>query len=408
MKRKIISLTLIFSILAALLFIAPERTSFADEAEARAVTVDYIDYDLLNMRIHKNGNSVVSYAINAKSGWKEVEARTLDAGDGDTYYLFDISAIPSSAATTLYFKGDKNTTILTVKLPKQNTSLKVKYDKAANEFTFSGADEATTFMWRKQTDYNWQTVYLPNAQDLGEEGVSSYESFRKKIESFMVKGAKIRIRTAQTNPASNNGNDPGQRPSKEVVVAIPKRTNAPTVKLNVKKMTLNTKTTMEYYDGTAWVDCEKNMSLADIAPQVFYKEDGSMKSATIKFRVAATDKKPCSKTFVLNLPAQGKGPTVGSSGNVKISTSDGKLILEFADASKESPIEYCLVKDGADIDKAEKVSWKTVKAAKTIKLSDRQASKGAKIYFRFAGINANANKGIEYKLPSAATAYTVN
>ncbi|MBP5159532.1 MAG: hypothetical protein ILP10_04470, partial [Lachnospiraceae bacterium] len=268
-------------------------------------------------------------------------------------------------------------------------------------------DDATTFMWRKATDYNWQTVYLPNAQDLGEEGVSSYENFRKKIESFMVKGIKIRIRTAQTSPSQNNGNDPGQRPSKEVIVAIPKRTNAPTIKLNVKKLTLNTKTTMEYYDGSAWVDCEKNMDLADIAPQVFYKEDGSQTSATVKFRVAATDKKPCSKTFVLKIPAQGKGPTVGASGSVKISKQDSKLLLDFADASKENPIEYCVIKDGTAIDKATKVSWKTVKAVKTIKISDRQAPSGAKIYFRFAGVNANANKDIEYKLPSAATEYTV-
>lgn len=413
MKKRIALIISALLLAAAFAVVAPK--TYAKAAGETAVSISYIDYESLNMRVHKNGNKIVYYSTDAKKTWQELEGKTVNAGAADEYLLTDISWISSTAETTVYFKGDVKDTNVSVKFPKQNAALKIKYDKANVDFTFSNCDDAVTFLWRKNTDFNWREVCLPDADQSKADGVVlfTYASFKTEVEKLLVKGAKICIRTAQTDPSKNTGSDPGERPSKEVMVAVAKRANAPAMKLNIVKLTVNTKETIEYYDEARaeWVSCTKNMTLEELTDKVFYsgaQGAAAPQAVSLKFRTAATGSKPYSKTFVLALPAQTAPPTVGdSTKNVTIYEKDEKTVLKFNDASKTKVYEYCIIKDGGDLEDQTKVSWKTVKNNKEIKLSQRTAPEGASLYIRYKGSNANKAKGLGYVLPSDTADYTV-
>ena len=51
--------------------------------------------------------------------------------------------------------------------------------------------------------------------------------------------------------------------------------------------------------------------------------------------------------------------------------------------------------------------WKTIKAAKTVSLTKKSAD-GATIYVRYKGTLETVKKGIEFRLPSAYSSFTVN
>ena len=369
----------------------------ADES-ARAVSVGDIDYDKLTVKVFKNGNSIVYFSSDSRKTWMEVEG---DSGTDQesAYIVMDISWVNSKTDTTVYFKGDKEATALEVTFPKMNSAFKVKFDKAAIDFEFEGYEDATTFIWRKESDYNWQTVPFDKEN-------AAYKAFLSEINALRFKGAKIIFRCDQV--IGTGAENVGQRMSKEVKISIPKMANAPSVKVNVKKMILNTKTTMEYFDAekNTWVACEKNMKVSDIAAKAMYSGGSEGQDVVLKIRTAASEKKAYSKTLTLTIPAQGFAPSFGDTADVKYSYDNGKLFLTFTKASAQAPIDYCVVKEGADFDPST-AKWKTVKANKQVKLAEKSVPDGSKIYIRYTGVAANANKNIELKLPSYYAEYTV-
>lgn len=380
------------SVLALLLFltamvVAPSAKVSA-ETSATEITIGTIDYDDLTMIIYTNNNSVVFISTDKKN-WVEVEGeKVLD----NTAYQMDISWVSSSSDKTLYFKGDVDTTVIPVTLPESDKTIKVTFNKADSDFTFTNCDTAEEFEWRKATDYHWYKVPMDSESD-------EYKEFMDMVDSMLVKGAKIKIRIPQT-PGEDVVNT-GERPSKEVSVTLTKRANAPSVTVNASKLTLNTTTKMEYYDEAAdvWIDCEKSMSVEDIAPTTLFKNGA--KTVTLQIRTAATAQKANSKTAYITINGQDNAPTIsGTSSDVSYYYENNKLCLVFNKASKSNVYSYCIVKpDGDDFDVA-KASWKQVKDTKVKKLSQFTAPEGSIIYVRKQGTNQNLNKGINLVLSS--------
>ncbi len=355
-------------------------------ASAGRVTVKGIDYETLEMNIYKNGNGIVYSSLDQKT-WNEVEGIVGDKGTDKEHITVDISWASPSANVSMYLKGDVDQTITKIVFPKQLTSFKAVFDKVNGDFTFTGYESQTYFFYRKTTDYNWKKVYF---NDLA--------AFNKDVASLRFKGAKLVFKLGQTAGASATDEDPGERPSKEISVTIPKLASAPVVKINILKLTTNTKDTMEWTDdlnGT-WKSCTKNMNVEDFAPAALGK--GS-KPVTVYFRTAATEKRPCSQIGVLNVPAQGAAPVQNT--DFSYAYEDKKLALTFSAADSTNQYEYCIIKKEDSIDKAK---WKTVKTSKTIRITAKACS-GATFYVRYKGVNENVNKKIELKLPSAYTSF---
>lgn len=369
-------------------------------ASASPVAITAIDYDKLTMTICKNGNGIVFYSTDQRSTWKEVEGIVSTKG-GQNYIEMDISWVSATSDVQIYFKGNIDSTAISVTLPKANASFKVKYDKVNVDFTFVGNDGCPSFMWRKTTDYNWVTVPF----DITSQG---YKDFIRTVDDLRFKGTKIIIRTGQV--AGTSADNPGERPSKDVTVVIAKMAAAPNLKVNVKKMNVNTKTNMEYYDEAEgkWIGCQKNMMVEQIAPDAMY--DMGAENVAIRVRVAATDKKPHSQTALLSITGQPGAPSVvGSAADVTYEfTSDGKFLVHFPKVTKAAPIDYCIVKDDAEF-VFEKAKWKTVKVnTKVIKLTEKSAPSGTTLYFRFTGTAANPTKKIELKLASDYVDFSID
>lgn len=361
---------------------------------AEAVTIGKIDYDQLTLEIYSNGNAVVYYSLD-KSTWIEVDAAYNSNGRS---YRMDISWLSNTKDQTLYFKGNMVQTIRSITLPAYNSKFKAKYEKTDGYFIFDNLDDADSFQWRKATDYYWTTVKL-------DESSSSYKEFMQTINSFLTKGAKLYFRTPQR--LGSGSGDEGVRPSKEVLVTIPARTSAPTIRVNSSKLTLNTTSSMEYYDQktSTWKECSSSMKLEDIAPAALYK-NGS-RSVELMLRKASTASNPHSKTAYLTIPGQPKAPSIGdSSDDVVYYYRNFKLILQFITTSKENPYQYTIVKPGKTLD-VSKASWKTVTSKKIITVSKSSAPEGSIVYVRKKGTDENLSKNIKLELASDVNSFKV-
>ncbi|MCR5830117.1 MAG: hypothetical protein K6F93_07230 [Lachnospiraceae bacterium] len=390
---------IIAGLIMAWMLVAAAFTGEARADEAQTVEIGVTDYEALTMEIIRNGNTIIYSSLDNKKTWSEIDGVIV----GDKL-IMDIQFASSASDVNVWLKGDKDSKVIKVVIPKQSSTFKAKYDRGTGTIVMSGYEDRTTFRWHKSTDDNYQTVSFDTNN-------ASYRKFENEIEKLTTKGAKIMIGLPGRNGTGID--DMGVRPVKEVTVTIPKRSSAPNVKINVTKLTLNTRDKMEYQvigSGDDWKTCTKNMSVSDIAPSVLY-ENGS-KTVAIKFRNAATSSRPASLESFVTIKGQNAGPAVGTSGkDVKIEAGTGKLagktIITFNTASKTAPVEYKIVKPNETEVNYTK-GWKAIKqAGKVVKLSERQLPKGSKVLFRFKGINANASKGIEAVIPSAYITYNV-
>ncbi len=376
------------------LFTTKSTIALAQE-EAKAITIEKIDYDVLTMDVYSNGNNIAYYSTDKKT-WYEVEGvKTSD----NKAYIMDISWVSSKSDSTLYFKGDKVTTVVSVTLPKADTSFKVVYDKAEIFFDFQNCEDAVNFQWKKSSDYNWNTVSLETTS-------ASYQKFMNQIEMFLMNGIKIDFRIPQIPGTSDS--EPGERPSKEVTVTLTKRANAPKVVVNSSKLTLNTTDKYEYYNEKEkdWVECDKTMAVEELAPETLYKNGG--KTVTLMFRIAATSNKTYSKTAYVTIPGQTQAPSAGGNKeDVSYYYVNGKLSLQFNNASKSEVFSYAIVKPGDELDIAS-AKFTTVTNTKPRTLSQSTAPQGSIIYVRKQGINENTSKNISLVLSSDVLAIKVD
>ena len=395
-------------LIAGCAFLSGVKASAADTSTtapaAREVSVTEINYDNLTMTVDMGGNSILYYSKDDKT-WYEMEGSDMTASTrAEGTKVMDIAWMTTTKDTSIYLKGDKNKRSVEVTIPKQNTALKVKFDKAEGTLEFEN-EETTVFQWRKSTDYNWNTAPIgESAKTDGATTTMTWAQFLEELEALRIKGGKIVVKTPGKNGVIENGSlNVGVRPSKEVTVTISKRSNAPGTSLNVKKLTLNTTTKQEYSTNNeeTWKDCSKTMKLKEVLPQVFEGQDG-----TIKIRTQATDKAGYSKTLTLVVKGQEAAPTGDMTGGyVEENSKTTKFVIQFPKATKTTPYEYMIVKPGATFDETK--TWKSVTKDKVIKLSKTAAPDGSTIYYRKKGIAANKTKGTPAVLPSAYTTITV-
>lgn len=409
--KRIIRIMVLFA--AVLLLSAFCREVSASADDALEVSIEAIDYEKLTMRIYKHGNGIIYYSADKKN-WNEIESNSSNSGtvfDNNVWqdYLdMDISFANATANVKLYIKGDRNQSVVTVTLPRQSTSFKVKFNATDGDFTFTGQDDATYFYYRKNTDYNWVKVSFTDAVSTGE---MKYTDFLKVVEQLRFKGARLIFRTGQT-PGTNE-NNVGERPGKEVTVSITKFAAAPSVKLNINKLNFSTRNVMEYRLETAtgfteWRSCEASMPLEDIAPQVLADAAGNATSATVQFRTAATEKKAASQIAVVVIPAQGAAPTIGGdTDDVTLYIQNKYLYMTFNKATTALQYEYCIIDVTRKTFDINKTSWRAVKSNKQVKIAARTIPSGSEIYVRVKGVTENVNKGIALKLPSAYKKYIV-
>lgn len=391
---------------------------------ASAVELDKIDYNTMELFIKTNGNTIVYYSTN-KTKWYEAEpvTSTSESGNSQTL-LYDISWISASTETTLYFRGNTNTTTLAVKIPGYNKNFKVKFNKASGTFEFLNTEDAEVIRWRKQTDYNWNYVWVKETErtrtinditsdDYKKYGINgtikSIAAFEEEIEDLRIKGAKLIFQIAPT-PWSSTASQ-GSRPGKDVKVSVTAKKAAPSMKVNIKKLTVNTKTRYEWTkknpftagDGD-WENCTKsNMELSELAPDAM---DGK-NEVTLYFRSEATSSSCESKTAALTIPKREAAPTspVVIAQTPGDKEGKGKATLTFANVPSQG-YEYTVVKSGT-LDET-KASWKKITKAKTVKFTEKSLPEGAKVYVREAGIALNVKKGIDLKLPSKCVELSVS
>lgn len=376
----------------------------AASSEPKNVEVTEIDYEALTLTVNSNNNNIVYFSVN-KTTWNEIDALPL----ADGKLMMDISWISNSAEKKLYFKGDKATATTTVTIPKVNNKIKAKFNAKYGTVTLSNYEDATTFYWRKATDYTWKEVDIDEDSD-------KYKNFVKELEALRIMGAKIYVMTGQVKGITKDGRlDTGERPSKQIKVSISKRSNMPNINLNVKKLTFNTSSKIEYYNegSEKWVECDKNMKLADISKIPFNKKNASGTAIVLQFRKAATNSAGESKIRSIAIPYQPAALKAAEAYSVYFETSGSgdkakkKLVISFPAASDSTPIEYAVVKAGESFDET-KASWKTVnKSDRLIKLSEKAAPEGSKIYIRKKGEKENEKKNIALRLPSAYIEYNV-
>lgn len=397
MKEKLIMninkvMCLLVFTLCILLFASEPYQALADD-DASAVTVVGIDYETFDMLINPQGNTKVYYSASGKNTWYEIEGTK----NANGLLVLDISWIAVKSEYAMDLKGSDDETIVKVTLPASNTSLKVKYNAADSELIFENEDGAVYFEWKKSTSYEWNTNCLIVAQG-GDE-------FLEAIEELKVKGGKIIVRLPQDRGTSENNT--GARPSKEVTVTIPKRANAPSLKVNVTNLTLNTTTAMEYkvhsvggvLKSDEWDSCEKSMELSNIASEALASNiKGS--DVVIAIRKATTSKTGYSKTCYITIPGQAVSPT-----EIIVSNSATKYVISFPKASQENPYQYAVVKAGNTVDEA-RLSWKSVTSSKAINYTNKSLPAGSTIYVRLKGIAFTTKTSL--RLPSAFKKLTVS
>lgn len=387
---------------------------------ANAVAIANIDYDNMELTINMEQNTIVYYSTN-KSKWIEVDG-AIETVNHVSTMTFDISWLSASGNTTLYFRGNKNKTTCPITIPGYNKNFKAKFDKSSGQFEFTNTDGAEVLRWRKTTDYTWHYIWAdtgkssvqavnastyPAYSDYGVEGVlKSIEDFEKEISSLRVKGAKLIFQTAPKRWTVNNQ---GARPSKDVKVTVAAKKSAPNVKVNIKKLTVNTTTKMEWtavppsaVKEADWKPCTKAMPLSELAKAAV---DG-VSEVTVYFRTAATSSVCASKIATLTVPKRENAPSAPA----VIAQIPGKEVgkskatLTFSNVPSQG-YEYAVVKTGI-LDET-KASWKKVKKAKAIKFSEKSLPGGAKVYIRVSGVTANLTKGIKLQLPSKHCEMTV-
>ncbi len=388
-------------VLAAVLTAAPAEKIFA--AETPESVVKEIDYDELTITLAGVGPFYYSEKeLDADSeDWKELFGENVTS-DGKACLKVDISWVSASSDKTVYFK-DSDGKLFDVEFPKKNSSVKVKFDKATGEVDITGADEADSFEWRKKTDYTWHTVSLLETA----EAKAQYENFLKELDVLRVKAASIIVRIPQVKGTGESS--VGSRPSKECTVSIAKRANAPTLKINMKKFTVNTTAKMEYYDASAgkWENCEKTMTVEDLFGKV--GPEATVDSVTLKVRTAATEKKPYSKTATVILETSKKtpAPTVGDAKSDAYYVLQNKaVLLTLTKASSTVPYEYTIVANGEKLDYYG-AKWKTVKKRTAVKIAASKCQEGDTIYVRVKGEAGNTKKGTNAKMPSSAAALKI-
>ncbi|MDD7402620.1 MAG: hypothetical protein SO170_01845 [Butyribacter sp.] len=320
--------------------------SSADASAASILTKDVtIDYDKQQLKIAESGtikDLEVSYAVatvkNVKkkgADGKYVTSKVMSATSWDTFdyksgLVIDLSKLNRVKDNYIQLKGDKNTTPLVIKIPAVLTKVSAKFEPVGADVTlFNTTDKKNpvaiagkTIQYR--TTYSgWNTYSATDLSIYQASGATLY--FRLAASTTQTLSAAASSATAtdmvDAEGKAINAYVVGTFPGVESKVVIGKRANAPKVSADYNKHQFTLPKGTEYRVATAsklnaWTAASTTavtkLNITDISTLV-----GSLTSATLEVRTAATKTKPESKVcqFAFNMPAETLAKSTNSTAN---------------------------------------------------------------------------------------------
>lgn len=338
---KQVFVTLLILILAA----APGITAYgAEVTPATATEVNVIiDYLEETAKVTAgSGGSKRFYVSKDKKTWELITGDTLD-----------ISTFLKTKETIIYFKGNKDITVREVKLAGEDSSLKGAYTVIGGVGRIELSGSTLPVEYRKGAHGSWKT-YIP-------------PFFTAPYEAY---GATIYFRT--TGAAT-------RRPGKIVSVKVPKRSSAPSVKVDGSKLYISGVKPGETLYRTAlkdeWTlipsDSQKTIDLKYfLAPTATPNEP--LPSGTIEFMTTYNDakKKVASAVKVIEVPAQPVKPT-----NITLTGTT----LTVTDTNKRKYYEYTRITGPGTLD-IKTAKWTSFTSAKPVIV--KGAAVGDRIFVR--------------------------
>ena len=375
-----------FFVLAAAITAAPSRAEASD-----SVSVKEIDYGKSTITIEGNtGDTEIYFSEGTKNIWEQIPGE-LNANEEIT---MDISWISATKNLVLKFKGNDSSDAIEVNLPKQDTKFKASFKKIDGSMIFTNAGDRIV-QWRKKESGIWKNVGRVNVGAGASEAdvLANMSRLKKELETLYTNGSSIVFRLAPVNGTASN---PGLRPSKEVTVAIPKKSSAPSITIDGSKLSIGVKAGMEYRvvaENKSWVDCKKTESipLSVIAPEAMYTDGINEQEVKVQFRTKATSSKQISMITTVTVPKQTAPPSKEKEGIIYQYTSTSTLTIQAKAASSTTPFEYTIVKPGETLDLL-KATWTQITASTEITVKSDKAEKGSSIYIRKKTLNKSGDE----------------
>lgn len=356
------------------------------------ITVKEINYEKSIMALQVNdGSTEVYFSDSSQKIWDAIPGRI----DSTNTITMDISWINQSINYILNFKGNKTTGILSVTIPKQVTDFKAEFTAAKGTVAFSNTYNRN-IQWRKKDSTVWNNVNIA--------------TLPTELSYLYNNGASLVFRLAPVN--GNSGTNAGLRPSKEVSVKIPKKTNAPAINVDGSRFSIPMKKGMAYRivnsDGTTsdWVKSTGNndILLSSVTTAAMYSSGNSeQKEVKLQFIANLTGNTQVSRITTVIIPIQEGPPDININGITLDYVSSTKLSLQVKTATSAEPFEYTVVdKDDSLI--YDTAKWSSITSNTPVYISKTTAKEGSHIYVRKKSISAGDDT--EFALASAETDIT--
>ncbi len=374
--NKSLKLRAVIACVAVLFFaLASILTLKASNAKAAtaSITVEEIDYEKSTITLKGNDGDSKIYFSDSKGKTWEVISETL----GNNHKItMDISWISTSSNYTIKFKGDYSKDVTTVVIPKQLTTFKATYNRAKQSVTYANKGDRTV-QWRKKDSYIWYDV--------------NDSTFANELEKLSSQGATVYLRLAPVNGGTTNEKlSIGSRPSKEVMITIPKKASAPTITIDGSKFLIPVKKNSAYRvvfsDGTTseWitVGSATDLMLSKIAGSTLYINNSTTQNEVVlQFRTNATSSAPASRITTVTVPVQAGPPSETTYGISLDYTSSSSLELSVKSASSTQPFEYTIVEPDDTLNYQEAI-WTSITSSASIAITESKAEEGSHIYVR--------------------------
>jgi hypothetical protein len=303
----------------------------AAQIPTTAVTIDYTEQRLL---IQETGdaldhqvyvsfpnpkNSRVTLADGSKQQVKVLAGKDWDIYDNTAAGItVDLSTLSTTKDHYIQLKGDKNTDVLTIKIPAVLSKVSAKFVatsaavKMYNTTNSKAPVELTEGMEYRTVNGNWTAYQGESLETYQMNGATLH--FR--IAGHVKETLDVTATTPQTGGMKDSsGNDisvyqAGSFPGKAIKVAVPKRAAAPKAKVDYTARQFTLPKGTEYRVVTTdafgqWTSPADAKSSYKLTLSELSQAAGSLDGA-LEVRVAATDKRAASKVTQVSLEQPAK------------------------------------------------------------------------------------------------------
>lgn len=305
-------------------------------------SINYIT-GILTVSAGPGGSDRFYFSLDKKKTWELIET----TGTINNTYAIDIRGIMKSSDLSIFLKGNKDKEPLEFVIPAEDKSLKVKYGvNNGNGYISYELPTGRVLEYRVNAEGSWV----------------DYPSTGLTLQIYEVSGATLQFRLKATQTA---------RAGKIVVLKIPKRAKAPTVKVDGSKLTFTglKSGAIQYrvversgsiisISEAKWVPFApsdskvKELNIISLAIISTVPQNTRIPSVTVEFRSIATDKSPASAIRTIELEAQREAPTLAAI--TLVGTT-----LTINDASSKNPYEILVLHKG-EVPNLITDKWKSV------------------------------------------------